>query len=155
MTTPLDPKVIALLQDPATIKILATSGGDGAPHAVVKQSIQLGEDGHIHYRELLETSLTNKNMVRGIWFGGAVAIALAHPDGRSAQIKGRPVKAHITGPLFQRHYLELRACDPEADLAAVWVIEPREVIDQDARARRASEAARHPHFLHLDRLARA
>ncbi|MBB4197806.1 hypothetical protein CCR94_11730 [Rhodoblastus sphagnicola] len=155
MTIRLDPDVADLLADTDTIKILATVGADGAPHAVVKQSIHLGEDGNIHYLERLESSVTNKNMVRSIWFNRTVAITLAHGDGRSVQIKGRPVKAHITGELFLRHYRAARAGDPEADLAAVWVIEPQTVTNQNARARREAEAALHPHFIHLDRLARA
>ncbi|MCW2318823.1 hypothetical protein M2322_004392 [Rhodoblastus acidophilus] len=155
MTFRLTPDVSALLDDPETIKILATVGADGAPHAVAKQSLHLGEDGCLHYLELLESSTTNKNMVRSLWFDGTVAITLAHRDGRSVQIKGRPIKVHITGELFQRHYRALRLSDPEADLASVWVIEPVAVTDQNARVRREAEAVRHPHFLHLDRLARA
>jgi hypothetical protein len=155
MTTLLGPDATALLGDPDTTKILATTDADGAPHAVEKRSLHLGEDGNLHYLELLESSTTNKNMVRSLWFNRTVAITLVHRDGRSWQIKGRPIKAHITGDLFQRHYRALRAADPEADLAAVWVIEPKTAIDQGLVARRAAEAARHPHFIHLDRLVRA
>ena len=39
------------------------------------------------------------------------------------------------------------------DLAGVWVIAPGQVIDQERAARR--NAARHPTFTHLDRLARS
>jgi hypothetical protein len=154
MATILTAGVIALLEHPDTIRILATVDAKGVPHAVVKSSIHLGDDGNIHYLELLETSSTNRNMVQSLWFDGTVAITLANPNGRSAQIKGRPVKAHITGPLFLHHYERLKEADAEADLAAVWVIEPKLVLDQTLAVRRRAERVKHPHFVHLDRLRR-
>jgi hypothetical protein len=153
MTDLLSPKLRELIADNSTVKIVATVDGDGRPHAVLKASLHVADDGRLHYLEKIETSATNRNLLRALWFGGGVAIALVAPDGRSVQIKGRPIKIHITGPLFLRHYQELRARDGDADLAAVWVIEPDEVIDQDLAARRAEEEARHPSFVHLDRLA--
>jgi hypothetical protein len=154
MTVTLSPDVIALLNDPTTTKVLATVDAAGVPHAVVKHSLHLGNDGNIHYLELIESSSTNRNLVRSLWFDGTVAISLVGRDGRTVQIKGRPVKIHVTGPLFLEHYRQLRASDENADLAGVWVIEPDSVIDQDLATRRSAEAARHPHFIHLDRLAR-
>jgi hypothetical protein len=153
MTVALTPEIIALLDDENTHKILATVDGDGVPHVVEKRSLHHGGDGAIHYLELLETSVTSRNMVRSIWFGAKVAIAL-NSDGRSVQIKGRPVKSHITGPLYQRHYQRMREKLGDVDLAAVWVIEPDEVIDQSFDARRRREEALHPDFAHLDRLVR-
>jgi len=146
-------EIAALLADPATVKILATVDAEGNPHAVEKRSLHLAEDGTIHHLELLESSNTNRNLVRGIWFDGKVAIALRGSDGRNVQIKGRPIKTHITGALFQRAYAALRAQDSKSDLAAIWVIEPLEVIDQGLEARRAREDGLHPTFIHLDRLA--
>lgn len=152
MTAVLSADIIALLQHPDTIRILATVDEDGAPHAVVKQSIHPGGDGNLHYLELLEGSATNRNMVRAIWFDKTVAITLVNPDRRSAQIKGRPVKAHITGPLFLEHYARLKESDPGAGLAAVWIIEPVLVLSQALAERREAERTRRPHFTHLDRL---
>jgi len=134
--------------------VLATLDADGFPHAVVKQSLQPGEDGAIIYLELLESSRTNKNLVRSLWFNQKVAISLKGKDGRSYQIKGAPVKAHITGPLFQEHYTAVREKLGDVDLAAVWVIEPEEIIDETFGTRKAEEEAAHPFFSHLDRLAR-
>lgn len=147
-------RVVELLQDPATVKVLATVGGDGVPHAVVKQSLQLGEDGNLYYLEQLESSRSNSNMVRSIWFDKTVSVLLVGQGARAVQIKGRPIKAHITGALFQEQYNRLRAERPDADLAAVWVIEPESVIDENPAIRRSEEARKHPHFVHLDRLAR-
>jgi predicted pyridoxine 5'-phosphate oxidase superfamily flavin-nucleotide-binding protein len=154
MTLSLPDDVIALLDAADTVKILATVDADGTPHAVEKQSLHAADDGTIHYLERLESSATNRNLVRAIWFDATVAIALRGSDGRTVQIKGRPVKAHITGPLFQSHYVRLREREGDADLAAVWVIEPTLVADQDLARRRAAEEAAHPTFIHLDRIAK-
>ena len=131
---------------------MATVGADGAPHAAEQPSLH-HSGGAIHYLELLETSETNRNLVHSIWFGGAVAIALIGRDGRRLQIKGRPVKLHITGPLFLRHYERLRETHPDAGLAGVWVIEPDEIIDEDFEVKKTREEANHPDFVHLDRIA--
>ncbi len=156
MPVSLSSEALSLLNDDTAVKVLATVDGDGVPHAVVKQSLHAAADGHrIHYLELLETSATNRNLVRGLWYGGTVAITLVGSGGRSLQIKGRPVKNHITGPLFLEHYQRVRALYGDVDLAGVWEIEADAVIDQSIGARRTTEAARHPTFVHLDRIARA
>lgn len=153
MPVPLSPEAVSLLNDDAVIKVLVTVDADGVPHAVVKQSLHEA-DGRIRYLELFETSTTNRNLVRSIWFDGVVSVTLASPDGRSLQIKGRPVKNHISGPLFLEQYQRVRALYGDVDLAGVWEIEPDEVTDQSIAARRSQEAVRHPTFIHLDRIAR-
>ncbi|TAN48900.1 MAG: pyridoxamine 5'-phosphate oxidase family protein [Rhodospirillales bacterium] len=153
MSVRLTSELADFVNDKSTTKILATVNGDGSPHAVVKHSLHVGDDGNIHVLELLESSNTNRNLVRSIWFGSKVAIALLGKDGRSIQIKGQPVKNHITGPLFQAHYQRIREQLGDVDLSSVWVIEPHEVIDQSFAKRKAEEEAKHPFFTHLDRLA--
>ncbi len=150
----LDASVIALFNDPATIKVLGTVDSNGVPHVVVKQSAHIAADGNIHYLELIESSRSNANMVRSIWFDGTVSFTAIADEAHSVQIKGKPIKAHITGPLFLQHYERLHDTHPDADLAAVWVIKPQKVIDQNPATRRAVEAAKHPHFVHLDKLAK-
>lgn len=154
MAVQLTDDIIALFADEETTKVLATLDADGFPHAVVKQSLQPGEDGKIIYLEFLESSRTNKNLVRSLWFDRQVAVALWGTDGRSWQIKGKPVKTHITGPLFQKHYTATREKLGGVDLAAVWVIEPLELIEESFAARKAEEERKHPFFTHLDRLAK-
>lgn len=152
MTAILTPDIIALLDDETTIKILATVSADGAPHATEQPSLH-HSGGAIHYLELLETSETNRNLVHNIWFGGAVAIALIGSNGCRFQIKGRPVKLHITGTLFLSHYERLRETHPDTGLAGVWVIEADEIIDEDFALKKTREEALHPDFVHLDRIA--
>lgn len=154
MAVQLTKEIIDLLNNQESTKVLTTLDADGFPHTAVKQSLQPGDDGTILYLEFLESSRTNKNLVRSIWFNKKVAIALRGKDGQSYQIKGIPVKTHITGPLFLEHYAAAREKHGDLDLAAVWIIEPEEIIDETFAARRAEEDAAHPVFVHLDRLAR-
>ncbi len=154
MPEKLDPDVAGLLADPSTVKVLATADEYGIPHAVIKQSLHLGADGNLVYLELLESSRTNQNMVRSIWYNRRVAIVLKGKQGESYQIKGKPVRAIISGPVFQQHYISIRQRLGDVDLAAVWVIEPEEVIDESYVVRKAREESLHPHFQHLDRLAK-
>jgi len=150
----LEKEVAELLAEKNTVKILATTDDKGIPHAVVKQSLHLGEDGNLVYLELLESSQTNKNMVRSIWFKRQVAVALKGKDGLSYQIKGKPLKAIISGKVFQEHYSRIREKLGDVDLATVWIIEPEEVINESYPIRKAQEEARHPYFKHLDQIAK-
>ncbi len=154
MAVQLTSEVIDLLNNHGSIKVLSTLDEKGFPHVAAKESLLAGDDGNIHYLEFLESSQTNKNLVRSIWFDKKVAIAVWGKDGESYQIKGAPVKTHITGPLFLKHYAAVREKYGDVDLAAVWVIEPEEIIDESFATRRAEEEAAHPVFLHLDRIAR-
>lgn len=154
MAVELDREIVELLEDNETVTVLATSDAKGNPHAVANQSFQLGADGKLIYLELLESSQTNKDLVRSIWFGRKVALALKGRDGRSFQIKGSPVKALVSGPAFQKHYVEVRKKLGDVDLAAVWIIEPEEVLNESYPVRKAHEEATRPYFSHLDRLAK-
>jgi hypothetical protein len=154
MAIQLEKEVIELLADKDTVKILTTIDNKGVPHTVIKQSLHLGEDGNLIHRELLESSQTNKNLVRSIWFNHKVAITLKGTDGRSYQIKGKPIRAIISGPVFQEQYLQVRERLGDVDLAAVWIIEPEEIRNETYFVRKNQEEADHPYFKHLDRLAK-
>ncbi len=147
----LDEELVALFRDEQTVKVLATVDADGTPHAVVKQSLTVSDDGALVHHELLESSRTNKNLLRAVWFGGRVSVTVRRGD-TSWQMKGRPVQAHVAGPVFAREYVRIRERLGDVDLAAVWVIEPEEVVDQSLARRKQQEEAAHPHFLHLDRI---
>src|SRR6266540_2037257 len=108
MAVQLGQEIIELLTDKETIKVLATTDQNGVPHVVLKQTFQLGEDGNLLYLELLESSRTNKNLVRSIWFKRKVAIALKGKNGQSFQIVGKPLKVVVAGPVFQEHYVKIR-----------------------------------------------
>lgn len=152
MAIQLDKEVTDLIEDQDTVKILATIDEKGSPHAVVKQSFHLEEDGNLVYLELLESSRTNRNLVRSLWFNQGVSVTLSGRDGLSYQIKGRPVKAVICGPVFRKYYEEIRRTLGDTDLATVWIIKPEEVINETYNVRKTEEESQHPFFKHLDRL---
>ncbi|MDR3299118.1 MAG: pyridoxamine 5'-phosphate oxidase family protein, partial [Candidatus Accumulibacter sp.] len=104
MSTKLVPAIVELFNAPDTVKILATVDTHGNPHAAVRESLHLADDGTIHVLELFETSNTERNLTNALWFEHRVAILLFGKDGRQIQINGKPLKNHISGPLFLRHY---------------------------------------------------
>lgn len=154
MAAKLNNEVVDLLKRDDSIKVLATVGEQGHPHAAAKPFFRVDDDGNLLYLELVESSRTQKNLVRSIWFDQKVSVSVSDNKGHSWQIKGKPVKTHITGPLFLEHYREVRRQLGNVDLSAVWVIEPEEVINENIFARQAEEERAHPLFTHLDRLAR-
>jgi hypothetical protein len=142
-----------LLESPESAKVLVTTSQDGSPHAAITDFLRKGPDGSILYLEPLESSLTNKNLVRAIWFDGRVAIALSHPDGRRVELRGRPERALIAGPYFQEHYQALQEQYGDIDLAAVWVILIEHVANHEFLAVQRREEQNHFFFRHLDRIA--
>lgn len=154
MSVTIPEEVARLFNDPDTTKVIATVDEHCIPHLAVKQSLQVDEQGRLLYTELLESSRTNRNLVRSLWFGKSVSVIVRGAGDRSWQVKGRPVRTHITGPLFRKHYQEIRAVLGDVDVAAVWVIEPEEVIEGNYFRRRDEEERRFPYFNHLDRLAK-
>ncbi len=154
MAITINEELVAMLGKADTIKLLVTTDENGAPHAVVKNSLRLDEENHLIYLELLESSHTNKNMVRSIWFNRQITVAVVGANGGSFQIKGKPLKAIVSGPLFRKYYEQTQGENADFDLAAVWVIEPQEIADQSFSVRRQQEDTRRPYFKHLDRLAK-
>lgn len=152
MSVQLGEEVIRLLHNEDTIKVLATTDEFGEPHATVKQNLHLGEDGNLLFLELLESSQNSKNLIRSLWFKRKVAITLKSKEGTAYQIKGTPVKSIVNGPVFQQYYVNIRKKKQDADLAAVWVVEPESVENLTYFVNKAKEEAERPYFQHLDRL---
>ena len=92
--------------------------------------------------------------MRSIWFDKKVSVSVSDKLGQSWQIKGKPVKTLITGPVFLYYYQDLRQRLGDVDLSAVWVIEPEEVINENILVRHTEEELLHPLFRHLDRIAK-
>jgi hypothetical protein len=145
-------EIVELIKDRSVTKAIATLDENGAPYAVASPFLQLGENGQLVHLELLEKSVTNRNLLRGLWFEKKISIGLSSNDGRSFVIKGRPVKAHISGPIFRRYYLQVRSVIADADLSTVWIIEPDEVVDETYTTRKAQEEEQFPFTVHLDRM---
>ena len=81
------PIIRELLDDTGTTKIVATTTEDGSPYAVTSPFLHLNHDGFFVHLELLETSITNKNLLRDLWYDKKAAINLTGKDGRSFLIQ--------------------------------------------------------------------
>jgi hypothetical protein len=152
MSVKLEKNVMDLLNDGQAVKILTTIDSSGTPHSVVKNSLCPDGGGNIIYLELVESSRTNSNMTGSLWFGRRVSVLLVGKDGASVQIKGRPYKCVVAGPVFEAYYREARESLGDVDLAAVWTIAPDEIIDESFETRRREESDAHPLQKHLDRI---
>jgi hypothetical protein len=146
-------ELIELLKDADSVKVLGTVDDKGIPHVVLRDSIRLLDDGNMAYAEELDSSKTSKNMVRSIWFDKVVSITVVKGE-RCYQIKGRPFKCLITGPLFKEFLMsERKRTGNDADIQAVWVITPIEVRNESQKVRKEEEMKKDPFYnIHLDRL---
>lgn len=90
-------EIIAYIEDPTTIKVIASKDRHGEVHVVVKDSLFVTEDGQIAYLEYLEGSQTNKNLTYSLWFKQKVAINIITKDNKSFLIKGVPHQALVNG----------------------------------------------------------
>jgi hypothetical protein len=141
-----------VLAQPATQKVIATLDEDGAPHAVPSPFLYARPDGLLVHFELLETSATNRNLLRGLWFDRKLAVTVAGALGQTFVIKAVPAKAEISGPAFSRAFEVVRSVLGDADLAAVWLLRPLAAVDESYTTRKRNEEERHPFSIHLDRL---
>ncbi len=154
MAVKLEKDIIELVNSPETLKILATVDENNVPHAAFKGSLHVNEEGNLEFLELLESSTTYRNFTRSLWYEGKVAVTFKGADNRSFQIKGRPEKIVISGPVFEKNYIRLRERRGDVELAAVCIIKPEEVSGWPAVNRFAEQESKRPFFKHLDRLAK-
>jgi len=138
-------EVIKTLRDPETIKALTTTDEEGVPHTVFKNSLTVLENGYIAYMELIETSQTQRNILRSLWFRKKVSISFINPrTGITYQIKGEPYKFIVDGPLWDKFLGEIRMRIPKANPSGVWLITPTEIRNQAYEKRKEEEAKRRP-----------
>lgn len=151
MAIDLGKEVVEALNDRDSVKVIATVNGQGVPHVVFKENL-FYKHGRLILLELIETSQTNSNLVHSIWFNRTVAVNVKDKYGRSWQIKGLPVKTHISGRLYEAYYEKTSQPNPEIDLGAVWEIEPVEVKSNEIAAVLTEEKKKHPYLFHLDKI---
>jgi hypothetical protein len=143
-------EILEILNDGESVKILCCIDDEGAPHPVVKDSLQ--SDGeNILYFEFLESSKTNRYMTRALWFDKKVSVLLLTPDKKSFLITAKPLRAVVSGKYFEDFY---RQADEKygLDLSTVWILKPESITEQTLQKRVKEEAAARPYFVHLDRL---
>jgi hypothetical protein len=143
---------IKLLDDEKNIKILVTIDDEGIPHPVVKESLHSDGD-NIVYTEYLESSHTNRYLTKSLWFNKKVSILIITPDEKSYAVTALPVRAIISGKIFQKYYEEVRQ-KTGFDLSTVWILKPLQIIDETLQERIARESESRSYFLHLDRIAK-
>ncbi|WP_320974165.1 hypothetical protein [Dysgonomonas capnocytophagoides] len=153
MSIILSQEIVNFINSESTHKMLATVSPIGEPHLVYKKNM-FYEDGKIVYLELLESSISNKNMIYSLWFEKKIAVNFFNENGISIQIKGVPVKAVVAGPIFEKYYNALQQEDPDYDLSTVYYIEICDVIDETYSVRRMEQSVKHPLYIHIDRLAK-
>jgi hypothetical protein len=146
------PSLVLAISDPLTVKVLATTSESGEPHLAVKSFLRLSQTGGLTFDEIIETSRTNANLVRALWFNQKVAVNLCAPDGKAYLLRGLLDKVLISGRQFQERYELVRRANPKSGLAAVWFIEILEVEETTLERRRVQEEVHHPLLIHLDRL---
>jgi hypothetical protein len=145
-------ELVDLIQDDKSIKTLATVDGEGFPHVVQREDFKVLEDESVVFAEWRESSITNSNLVRAIWFGGRVALCVFNDRGVSYQIKGLPVRFDYVSPLYREFYAATRKKrGGDSDITGLWYIKPIEVRNENPEIRRKEEEIIHPYFRHLDR----
>jgi hypothetical protein len=152
-------RLMSLIRDESSIKIISAADRNGAVHSAVKQSLHVDDDGNLRYFELLEHSETGKALTYSLWFERQVSVLivkLSDPGpGQSFEIRGTPIRALITGKEFEAAYRSVRgAFGEKADLSAILVIRPDEIRDPGYEIQRERHDAMHPFAVHLDRLVR-
>jgi len=140
-----------LLKRDNAVAALTTIAADGLATTVLDPEIFITPNKTVLYREFLESSTTNRNLLYALWFGKRVILAVAAGE-IALNVHGVPTIAHVAGPIFQEHYESARGADPEADLATVWEIRIEEIVEVSPGFLRRKQDAERPFFRHLDRL---
>ncbi|MBQ8139811.1 MAG: hypothetical protein IJ195_10190 [Lachnospiraceae bacterium] len=155
MSIKLSQEIVDAINNPTSIKVIASKDRFGTVNVVAKGSIRVTEDGKIRVLELLESAQSNKNLTYSLWFNQTVAINVITTEKKSYQVKGVPVKAVIHGHEFEEAYKEVIAKDPENDLAAIYYIEPELEKNETYTVRREEQKKEHPLYFHIDKIAKA
>jgi predicted pyridoxine 5'-phosphate oxidase superfamily flavin-nucleotide-binding protein len=155
MSIKLNEEVIEAINNPLSVKVIATISKEGIPNVTPKGSISVDENGRIRLLELLEKSQTQKNLVYSIWFDKYVAINIVTPERKSYQIKGKIYKTINSGREFQEAYVAVqKKLGYDIDLSAIWLIDAEQVSEQTFIAKREELETKYPYELHVDRLAK-
>jgi hypothetical protein len=152
-----EPALVSLVNDGDSVKSISATDKDGIVRSAAAQSLHVDDDGNLRYFELLEHSEINKALIHSLWFNKAASVLIVSPPGANAghifEVRGRPIRALITGDEFESSYRSVRDIFGEkADLSTVWVIRPDEINDLRYETQRERHDARHPFAIHLDRL---
>lgn len=148
-------EVKAIINNPLSLKSIATVSREGVPHVAYKGSLHF-EGNEIIFYDYIQSSQINKNLVNAIWFDGKAAINIYYDDGKEKKsflIIGKPVRCVTAGKEFEKLYISLQdRYGKDMDLSAIWYIEPEYVRDESLFSRKEEEEKKYPYIMHLDRL---
>ncbi|AEF86096.1 hypothetical protein TREPR_0167 [Treponema primitia ZAS-2] len=145
-------EIIDLIQSDKSIKIIATTDEQGSPHAVAREDFLVLDDGLIVFAEWRESSRTNSNLVRAIYFGNYVSLSVFNDRGHSFQIKVKPVRFDFYSPLFKQFFAAIRKKrGDDSDITGLWYLAPVDIRNENPEIRKKEEDVLHPHFRYLDR----
>jgi hypothetical protein len=148
----LNTTILQRLNEPDALKILVTLDEHGAPHPTPKGSLRWDGERIVSW-EILESSRTNRNLTRAIWFNQPIVILLVTADKQAYKITVKPARNMVMGKEFTRHYEEAERRRGHG-IAGVWLYEPIAISEQTTATRMAEEQAARPYFIHLDQLAK-
>ena len=143
-----------ILDEPDTLKVLAVNDREGIPHVVFKGTLHAEDDYFVFY-DLLQSSVTNKNLVNSIWFEKKLEINILSKNRRSFHIVGTPVKSVTAGKYFESIYENIQErFGRDTDLNAIWYIEPEQIQEVSFDVRKAEQRDKFPILAHLDQITR-
>jgi len=141
-----------ILDEPETLKAIATNDREGIPHIVFKGTLHVEGNDFVFY-DLLQSSTNNKNLVNAIWFDQKVAINILSKDKRSFHIVGTPSKSITAGKEFEKVYEKIQTkFGEETDLNAIWFIAPETIKEVSYETRKQEEREKFPILAHLDQI---
>ncbi|MDR0747283.1 MAG: hypothetical protein LBE89_05245 [Helicobacteraceae bacterium] len=146
-------QALSRFNDEGAIKVLTTLDENGAPHPVCKGSLRWSGE-TIESWEILESSQTNRNLTRSIWFDKPIAILLIAPDRKAYKFSVKASRNIIAGKAFTRAYEAAQERFNGRGIAGVWQYEIISVKEETASVRIGEEEAARPYFIHLDQLAK-
>jgi len=125
MAKEIPPRVMDLINNPQSIKILSTCSAENSLHSVPLGSLSAPSSRSIVFAKIMANE-THANLENAQKSGGIVSV-LAVKGKEAYQVRCRPMAFDTSGPEFQAMRAKL---SPEMPLHGVWLLEPVEVINQ-------------------------
>lgn len=136
----------------STKKVIATTNQEGTLHVTFKNMLFINNEGNIVLFEILERSITNRNLVYSIWFNKTIAINALSEEGVSFHIQAIPIRAIVSGKEFEQYYEELQNKMGDIDLSTVWLFKILNVEEKTLKKRIKDDESNYPFINHLDRI---
>jgi len=120
-------RVMELINNPQSVKILSTCSVENSLHSVPLGSLSAPSSRSIVFAKIMANE-THANLENAQKSGGIVSV-LAVKGEEAYQVKCRPMAFDTSGPAFQAMRAKLSQKMP---LHGVWLLEPVEIINQSS-----------------------